>query len=333
VLCDACGVVPDQFPPVVPAYERIGAVTAVAAEATGLRPGTPVFAGTVDGVAAALEAGVTESGCVAEMTGTSTVLIIPNLTGTLEPAFIAVPHALPGRHLLFGALVSSGASLNWYRDQFGLAEQQAGALLHTDVFDLLTQQASRAPSGSGGVLFLPYMMGERSPIWHTNARGVWFGLSLTTSRAAIIRSILEGTAYALRHNIDVARAAGVPVNEVRSVGGGTRSGLWNQIKADVLGLPVNLPEAPVGAPFGDAVLVGMGLGLYPDVPAALHQMVKIVTSYLPDPKAHAQYLELYAIYRRLYEHLRSDFDALAGTVDRFPGLDNLGRNSDPSATD
>ena len=315
-LCAACGVIPEQFPPVFPAHHIAGQVTADAAAATGLRVGTPVMVGTVDGAAAALEAGVADEGTAAEMTGTSTVLLMPNKAGTLEPAFIAMPHALPGQHLLLGALVSSGASLNWYRDQFGLPEQQASALLKTDVFDLLTQEAAQSTPGSDGVLFLPYMMGERSPVWHSNARGVWFGLSLTTSRAAIIRSILEGTAFALRHNIDVARQAGVPVNEIRSVGGGSRSALWNQVKADITGLPVMIPQASVGAPFGDAIIVGMGLGLYPDVSTAIRAMVRIITRYEPNLRLQAFYQDLYGLYRRIYEHTRIDFDDLAAAVSK-----------------
>ncbi len=146
--------------------------------------------GSVDGAAAAIEAGAVEPGMAAEMTGTSTVLLMPNDGRVTEPAFTAMPHAVPGVDLLFGAMVASGASLRWFRDQFGQLEVQAGAQMHLDPFDLLTQQAAQS---SGGVIFLPYMMGERAPIWHTHARGVFFGLSLATPKAALIRAILEGS--------------------------------------------------------------------------------------------------------------------------------------------
>ena len=172
-------------------------------------------------------------------------------------------------------MVASGASLNWYRQQFGLLEQQVGALLGDDVYDLLTRQAAQVAPGSDGVIFLPYMMGERSPLWNTNARGVFFGLSLATPRGAVIRAIMEGAAFGLLHNVDIARKAGAQVQEVRSVGGGARSALWNQIKADVLGLPIKVPSASVGAPFGDAILAGMGLGLHPDILETLHRTVHI----------------------------------------------------------
>ena len=315
-LCEACGVEPSQFPPINVGHRVLGEVTREAAEATGLRPGTPVMVGTVDGSAAAVEAGAIQVGTAAEMTGTSTVLLMLDNGTVTEPAFTAMPHALPDLYLLFGAMVASGASLRWYRDQFGLLEVQSGAQLGLDPFDLLTQQAAKVPVGSDGVIFLPYMLGERAPIWHTNARGVFFGLSLATSKAAMIRAILEGTAFALRHNVEVAQRAGVAINEVRSVGGGSRSALWNQIKADVLGIPVALPQTSVGAPFGDAILVGLGLGLYPDIQATLSNMIKIKTRFEPNPRNHAQYTEMYGVFRSTYEHLRDDFDHLASVFNQ-----------------
>jgi len=313
-LMSACGVEPRHFPPARPAHEILGGVSASAAEATGLHVGTLVVVGTVDGAAAALEAGAAGAGVAAEMTGTSTVMIMPNDKGITESAFIAMPHALPGINLLLGAMVSSGASLRWFRDQFADAERQTAAQTQSNVFDLLTAQAAQAPAGSDDLIFLPYMMGERSPLWNTNARGVLFGLSLATSKAAVIRAILEGTAYALRHNVEVAQKAGVAINEVRSVGGGTRSALWNQIKADVLGVPVLLPEASVGAPFGDVLVAGLGVGLYTNVLDTIREVVKIKTRYEPNPTNHARYTEQYALFRSIYEHLRGDFDHAAQLV-------------------
>jgi xylulokinase len=313
-ICELCGVTPDHFPPIQSGQHIQGEVTPAAAEATGLAPGTPVMVGTVDGAAAAVEAGAVEPGLAAEMTGTSTVLLMPNDGGLTEPAFISMPHAIPGIHLLLGAMAASGASLRWYRDQFGLTEVEVAGQLKLDAYDLLTLQARQAGPGSDGVIFLPYMMGERAPIWHTNARGLFFGLSLSTSRAAMIRAILEGTAFALRHNVEVAQQAGVSLTEIRSVGGGTRSRLWNQIKADVLGLPILLPRTSVGAPFGDAVLVGLGLGLYADVRQALREMIHLQARYEPDPQNHALYQELYQLFRNIYEHLRSDFDQMAAIM-------------------
>ena len=310
-LCDACGVDPCQFPDLAACHQIIGQVSREAAEATGLKAGVPVMTGTADGAAAALEAGVTRPGIAAEMTGTSTVLLMPKTAGAREPAFINMPHALPGLDLQLGAMVASGASLRWFRREFGLAEAHGGNPYEGNPYEHLTNEASTAPAGSDGVIFLPYMMGERSPLWHTNARGVFFGLSLATPRAAIVRSILEGAAYALRHNAEVAARAGVQIQEVRSVGGGARSDLWNQMKADVLGIPVSLPEVSAGAPFGDALLAGMGIGLYPDPDKSIRTMVRIRKQYEPVEERRQLYGEFYQVFRRIYEHLREDFDVAA----------------------
>jgi xylulokinase len=272
------------------------------------------MAGTVDSASAALEVGVVEPGIAAEMTGTSTVVIMPNDRGLTEPALIAMPHALPGIHLLLGAMVASGGCLRWFRDQFGQPEVQAAAEGKADAFDLLTREAAEVEPGSGGVIFLPYMMGERSPLWHTNARGVFFGLSLATPKAALVRAILEGTAFALRHNMEVAMRVGAEVREVRSVGGCSRSDLWNQIKADVLGRPLLLPRTSVGSPFGAAVVAGMGVGVFPDVRKSLLEMVQLTRRFEPNPANHERYMRSYQVYRDIYEHLKVDFDHLANVT-------------------
>jgi xylulokinase len=295
-LCSACGVEPAQFPEVIESHRVQGEVTVEAADATGLLPGTPVMAGTVDSASAALEVGVVEPGIAAEMTGTSTVVIIPNDRGFTAPALIAMPHALPGIHLLLGAMVSSGGCLRWFRDQLGQLEVQAATEQRADAFDLLTQQAAEVPPGSEGVVFLPYMMGERSPLWHTNARGVFFGLSLATRKAALTRSILEG------------------VREMRSVGGCSRSDLWNQIKADVLGLPLLLPRTSVGSPFGAAILAGMGAGAFPDVRKSLLEMIRLDRRFEPNHANHERYSRIYQVFRDIYCHLKDDFDRAAAVT-------------------
>ena len=310
-LCSACGVEPAQFPEVMDGHRVLGEVSVEAAAATGLRAGTPVMVGALDSPAAALEAGVAEPGIAVEMTGTSTVVIIPNDRGLTEPAMIAMPHALPGIHLLLGAMVSSGGCLRWFRDQFGQPEVQAATEEGTDAFDLLTRQAAQVRPGSEGVIFLPYMMGERSPLWHTNARGVFFGLSLATQKAALVRSILEGTAFALRHNVEVALRAGAELREMRSVGGCSRSDVWNRIKADVLGLPVLVPRTAVGSPYGAAIVAGMGTGAFPDVRESLLEMVQVARRFEPDQENHERYTQIYRVFRDIYEHLKGDFDRAA----------------------
>lgn len=312
-LCDFCSASPEQFPPTVPGHQVVGQVTAAAAAECGMRAGTPVVGGTVDGAAAALEAGALEAGTVAEMTGTSTVLLLPNNERLTSQEFIAMPHAVEGISLLLGAMSATGASLKWFRDELGDAERRAAETEGGDVYELLCETAREAEPGSGGVVFLPYMMGERAPIWDSAARGVFFGLSLSTRRAELLRSVLEGAAFALRHNVEVARRSGITIAEVRTVGGGARSELWSQIKADVLGVPLALPVSSGGAPFGDAVLAGMGAGIIGDPRKFLSEAIGIVRRFRPNEANHEVYLRRYETYRKIYESLRPAFqDALSG---------------------
>jgi xylulokinase len=306
-LCSACKVEPTRFPPVYNGQTVIGSLIPRAAQIIGLRSGIPVCAGTVDGAAAALEAGAVDPGIAAEMTGTSTVLIMPAPVNLIEPAFINMPHALPSRRLLLGAMTSTGASLRWFLDRFGDTERQSALAKGTDPFDELTALAAGVPAGNDGLIFLPYMMGERSPIWNTEARGMLSGLSLGTTKGAIVRAILEGSAFALRHNIEVAARAGLEIDAVRSVGGGARSKLWNQIKADVLGLTILLPESAVGAAYGSALLAGVGVGLLPGSGEAFSQRVRIKEYFEPDAENHRRYNDLYAVFRDSYEKLKTCF--------------------------
>lgn len=310
-LCEACNVEPDLFPPIYPCTHILGEVTARAAEETGIPKGTPVMTGMPDAAAAALEAGAIKAGTAAEMTGTSTVLLMPHEGSVLEPAFILIPHIVPGIYLSLGAMAAAGASLRWFRDQFGMTEISTGLKLGLDPYNLLSAQASQILPGCEGVIFLPYMMGERSPLWHTNARGVFFGMSLATSRGAMIRAILEGVAFALRHNVDVAEKANIKIGEIRSVGGGARSSLWNQIKADILGLPVLVPRTNTGGAGGAAMVAGMGLGLFKNIDEAFRNMIQINTRFEPDKNDHRLYNELYRIFRSIYHNLREDFDRIA----------------------
>ncbi len=310
-LCEFCGTSPKAFPEILPSHQPIGKITDKASRECGLPAGTTVVNGNVDGSVAALEAGALDPGTVAEMTGTSTVLLMPNGEGLTHRAFTAMPHAIEGISLLIGAMSATGASLKWFRDEFGEMERQRSERTGEDAYDLLVAEAADAPAGSAGVVFLPYMMGERAPIWDSNARGVFFGMTLSTKRGHVVRSILEGTAFALRHNVEIAREAGMRIDELRSVGGGARSPLWNQIKADVLGLPVTIPERSGGAVFGDAVLALMGAGLVADPAEFVSRVVGVEQRYLPNPDVAAVYDRRYLTYREIYESLRPAFDRAA----------------------
>jgi xylulokinase len=271
--------------------------------------GTPIYFGTVDGCSAAVETGVIDPGVVAEMTGTSTVLIMPTDGNNFNDAFVAIDHAIENRQLRLGAMVAAGASISWLttnilKDQSSMAE--------------LTQGAQDVPPGSDGVIFLPYMMGERSPIWNTNARGVFFGLTLSTTAAMMFRAVLEGTAFALAHNVEIGKKSGIKIDEIRSIGGGSKSQLWNQIKADVLGMPIAILKDSSGAAVGDAYLAGLGSGSFSDIRGVINSNVKIENRFLPNKSVHDYYQERYARFRNLYESLKDEFDASAATA-RYEG--------------
>ena len=301
----AVGVDPNLFPEIGECSQLQGEVNSKASDESGIPKGTPVFFGSVDGASAAIEAGAIAPGIVAEMTGTSTVLIAPTSGNARDQAFVAMAHAIPGLELQLGAMVASGASVQW------LHQNIFGGLVSVD--EIMKRAKSVAP-GSDGLIFLPYMMGERSPIWNTNARGVFFGLSLTTSQECMARAVLEGTAFALAHNVEIARKAGIAVDEIRSVGGGAKNSLWNQIKADVLGIPVALLEQSVGAPIGNAFIAGMGLGLYSDFKSAISDSVVVSERFYPDENKHSYYLDRYQRFRSLYENNKEEFDLSVKTA-------------------
>lgn len=305
---------PAKLPPVQPCGAVVGAVTRAAAAATGLAPGTPVIAGMTDGTAAGIEAGLVNVGDAVEMTGQSTVLLIGSDRPYAGRDLIPLGHAIPGRFLVIGALVASGGALRWFRDQLGDSERQEAARLGVDAFELLSRAAGSSPPGANRLLFLPYMYGERSPIWDSDARGVFLGLSLATQKADLVRAIMEGAAYGLRHNMTVAAQAGFVAQRLACVGGGARSAVWNQIKADVLNRPITLPQAATGAPMGDAIVAAAGVGLYPSIEAAVATMVKPGAGYQPQPEWAARYDALYEIYVGLYPALKESFRVLAAVI-------------------
>ena len=303
-VLDFVGVSEDRFPVIGGSTEKFAEVTSN--NESGIPAGTPVFFGAVDGCSAAVEAGAIDPGTVAEMSGTSTVLLMPTDGQPFIDEFVALEHSIPNRQIRLGAMVSSGASIQWL--------QQNIFKSHTSLDDL-TVGAEKVKAGCNGLVFLPYMMGERSPIWNSNARGVFFGLTLGTTPEAMFRSVLEGTAFTLAHNVEVAKKAGIKVNEIRSIGGATKSGLWNQIKADVLGMPVLTIQESVGASLGDAYLAGLGLGVFKDIQEPLKKNLVFEKTYEPNMKAHGLYKEQFAIFRSIYESTRTELDKLAQLAD------------------
>jgi xylulokinase len=305
----ASGLPREQFPPYVPPGRRAGLLTPEAAEICGLRPGVPVVAGTNDGIASCIGSGLTERGDSAILGGTSGgfVLCWDPVPGAWAPPPGAYPEP-PGRRYLGAAISSSGLALDWLSSLFGAHE-----------YDGLLEAAAHVPAGSDGLLLLPYIAGlflpytvdERAPLADPAARGVFFGLRAGHSRAHLVRAVLEGVAFAVRQVHDMTVAQGGPTPATLTVGGQAHSALWNQIKADVLGITVLTPEVVEAGALGAACLAAAGNSDHTDMWAAARAMVRIASRQEPDPAAHALYERRYEeIFLPLYPRVKDLFQRL-----------------------
>lgn len=288
------------YPELAACTDVIGGLTDDAAATLGLRAGTPVVAGGEDTSAAGLAMGVVRAGQAFLSMGTASTIYMLQDRPTFSPQSIAFYHVLAGQILVGGSMVAGGAALKW-------AQQAVAPDLD---FDALARLASSSPPGAGGVIFLPYLSGELQPINDGHARGVFFGMSMNTRREHLLRAVIEGTAYAIAHNLEVAEAAGAQVDEIRATGGPMRSPLWRQIIADATGCKVAVLADNPGAPFGDALLAGAGVGLIDDLAGVAAQAAGQPAIYSPDAAAHAHYQRLFAIYRDLYPALKPHYDRL-----------------------
>ena len=312
-LLEEMGMDPAKFPEPYPCDEVIGEVTREAAEQTGLAPGTPVVAGTVDCNAAWVAGGATDAGATQLVMGTAGVLGVVHEEPRFTRHMITIVHTAQSRKLYttLAALVSCGALIRYFRDNFGQLELTAERMTGQDAYVMLNQEASHVPPGSNGLICLPYFMGERTPIWDTHARGVLFGLSLDHGRGHVIRALMEGAGYGLRHNFELMRESGVKMNLPMVLSeGGANSPMWRQIIADILKVECVFAKSSKGAPVGNAVAAGVGLGLYKDYDV-VKQWVKYGEKHTPIPENAALYDRLYPVYRNLYPQVQSSFRDVA----------------------
>jgi xylulokinase len=245
--------------------------------------------------------GIVAPGTVSATIGTSGVVFAATGRPALDSRgrLHTFCHAVPQRWHVMGVTQAAGLSLRWFRDRFG-----AGAEEGRDPYERLTDEASQAPPGSDGLLWAPYLMGERTPHLDPNARGALIGLTASHTRAHVIRSILEGVAFSLKDSFTLFAEMGVPVNRIRLGGGGARSSLWRQIQADVYGREVETVEAEEGAAYGAAILAGVGAGRWASVDAACNEIIRIDKVITPQPEAVELMKTRYASYRRMYEAIQ-----------------------------
>jgi xylulokinase len=286
--------------------EICGRISAAGAAATGLRSGTPVVAGAGDQAAGAIGMGVVSPGTVSATIGTSGVVLAATDAPALDPGgrLHTFCHAVPGRWMVMGVTQAAGLSLRWFRDQF-LAATNGSSDSSSNSYDKLTTEAAQAPPGSDGLLWAPYLMGERTPYLDPTARGMLVGLTASHTRAHVIRAILEGVAFSLRDTFTIFQEIEVPVKTIRLGGGGARSPLWRQIQADVYGQRVETVEAEEGAAYGAAILAGVGVKAWPSVDAACGALVRVSGSTTPNSADSLVMDKAYAVYRRIYPAMKS----------------------------
>ena len=318
-LMNAIGIPTEVMPPVYESIDVCGTITQDVADATGLRAGTPVVGGGADNTCGAVGTGIVRSGRVLASLGTSGVVFAHTDEVKVDPGMRVHTfcHSVPQKWYLMGVTLFAGGSFRWYRDTLGVLESSMGQLADIDPYELLTREAAQAPVGSEGLIFLPYLMGERTPHKDANAKGAFFGLTGRHGRSHMVRAVIEGITYAMRDSIEIMRDLGLSPSQIRTTGGGARSALWRQIQADVYGAEVVTINVDEGPAFGAAILAGVGTGLYPSVEAATDELVRVVTRTESNPQATAIYDEYYQVFRDLYPALKPSFDKVSDIVHRY----------------
>ena len=311
-VLEATGIDRALLPELGPGTQAVGTISAAFAEATGLSAETVVAIGCGDEMAATLGAGVFAPGEVCDVVGTAEPVCAASAEPREDPTMLVEchPHADPDAWLLENPGFVSGGNLRWWRDQFAPIERGAEAEGLGDAYDLLSREAERVPPGSEGLVFLPAMQGAMAPEWNGAARGVFYGLTLAHSRAHMTRAILEGSAFGLRDILEAMVAAGLDVRRLTIVGGGAKGPLWRQIKADVTGLPVRVPESVETTATGAAILAAVGSGVHATVADAVEAFVAFrPEEHQPDPERREIYDEAYRRYRDVYFALKPVFAA------------------------
>ena len=308
-MLDAVGIDAGRLPGIVRPGSVVGGLSTDAAEAIGLPPGLAVVAGGMDQGAGAVGVGNVRAGMVSESTGGALTLqaSVDHHGGDPTGQTPVYVHSAPDRYLYCPVCPTGGMALTWFRDEFGADLVDRAAANGSSAYDLLTELAAGVAPGADGLTMLPHLMGAFSPEYEPEARGAFYGFTLGHGRPHFVRAVLEAVAFMLRRNLELLAGAGAAATELRSHGGGSRSRLWNQIKADVCGLPVVTLEGDSAAVRGDAMIAGVAAGVFPDLEAACSAMVAVGDRYEPDPAARSAYDDAYGRYVRLFDALRPLF--------------------------
>ena len=283
----------------------------------GLKPGIPVVGGGGDQAAGAVGNGIVAAGIVSATLGTSGVVFAHSDSPTRDPQgrVHTMCHAVPGKWCVFGCMLSAGGSFQWFRNHMALTEVEVAKRQKVDPYELLVAEAATAPAGCEGLLFMPYLTGERCPYPDPLARGGWVGLTSRTDRPMLIRSLLEGVTFGMRDALKIMEGMKIPVTQVRASGGGARSAFWRQLQADIYGKPIVLTNASEGPAYGVALLAGVGTGVWKTVEEACKATIRQTEKVSPKLKAVARYDKVFATYGKLYGDLQPRFAEMAALAE------------------
>ena len=301
-IFDALGIPWSWAPPIHESTAICGHLSDTAARVTGLKAGTPLVGGGADNPCGAIGTGVVKPGRVLASLGTSGVIFAPSDEVQVDPdgRLHTFCHSVPGQWYLMGVILSAGLSFRWFRDIIGTDDVRAAETAGADPYDLLTQLAAEAPIGSEGLLFMPYLTGERTPHRDPFARGGFVGLTIRHERRHLVRALLEGITFAMRDSLELAKALNVPIDEIRATGGGGKSPFWRQLQADIYGHEICTVNTDEGPALGGALMAGVGVGVYGSLVEACDQIVKVAERVEPNAERHEQYNEVYEIFNGLY---------------------------------
>ncbi len=312
-VLDALDIPLAHLPRVYESYEVSGRISAAGAAATGLKEGTPVVGGGGDQAAGAVGNGIVQSGVISVTTGTSGVVFAFADTPVVDSQLRlhTFCHAVPNKWHVMGVMLSAGGSLRWYRDTMCKSEMQVAQVMGIDPYEIIAREASAASPGSEGLLFLPYLTGERTPHPDPNARGAFVGLTVRHNKAHLARAVMEGVAFGLRDSLEILRSMGVSIGNVRASGGGARSATWRQIQADIFGHSLSVMASDEGPALGAALLAGVGAGFYGTIEEACSTVVKVTGATPPQAENVTVYQDYYELYRTLYPNLKTSFETLS----------------------
>jgi len=296
-------------------------VSAQVAGELGIPVGTPIVGGGGDQAAGAVGNGIVKTGVISATLGTSGVVfafsdsVVTDRQGRVH----TFCHAVPGKWHVMGVMLSAGGSLQWFRNRLGGPEREQAEREGKDPYDILCDEAAEAVPGSEGLIFLPYLTGERTPHADPNAKGAWVGLTPRHGKNELIRSVLEGITYGMKDSLEIMRGMGIEVGQIRVSGGGAKNAFWRQMQADVYGHPVCTINATEGPAYGVALLAGVGTGVWKSVEEACESCISITSESKNDEANGRIYRHFYPVFQKLYRSLRDDFALITAKVDELYG--------------